>query len=54
MAIESIKDSSIFRPNVIKREKDAGGHRRKQENGQPEKERKEKPDPEKGKVDIRV
>ena len=54
MAIENIKDVSIYRPNVIKREKDAGERRHKRENGRSPKDRKEKPDPEKGKVNILV
>jgi len=53
MAIEELK--SIFRPVEIRREKIADSSRRGRKNPPPpEEEKEEAPDPEKGKVDIRV
>ena len=49
MAIGEIKDISIFRPGVIKREKDADEQRRNRRNRQPREEPEETPDPGKGK-----
>jgi hypothetical protein len=54
MAIGEIQDISIFRPGVIKREKDADEQRRNRRNRQPREEPEETPDPGKGKVDIQV
>lgn len=54
MAIEELK--SIFRPVVIRRERDSDSSRRGRKNPPPPpgEERQEAPDPDKGKVDIRV
>jgi hypothetical protein len=52
MAIEELK--SIFRPVVIRRGKDADSSRRGRKHPPPPEEKEEAPDPEKGKVDIRV
>ena len=55
MAIGDVKDISILRPNVIKREKDADERRRnRRDKRSPEEPPKEKADPEEGKISIRV
>jgi len=55
MAIGDVKDISILRPNVIKREKDADEHQRNRGGKRPPEEPpKEKADPEEGKINIRV
>ena len=52
MAIEELK--SVFRAVVIRREKDADSSRRNRKGHPPPEEKEETPEPEKGKVDIRV
>jgi hypothetical protein len=52
MAIEGLQ--GIFRPVVIRREKDAEDSRRQRKGQPPREEQEETADPEKGKVDIKV
>jgi hypothetical protein len=52
MAIEELK--GIFRTVTIRREKDADSSRRGNKRPPPQKKEDEKPDPGKGKVDIKV
>jgi hypothetical protein len=52
MAIEELK--GIFRAVTIRREKDADSSRRGNKRPPPPKKEEETPDPEKGKVDIKV
>jgi hypothetical protein len=54
MAIGAIKDISVFRPGIVKREKEAGEHKRDRGNKRFPKEPEEKADHKEGKVNIRV